>query len=330
MVSESPFSRREALTALTATTLTTAFASTHSATSHAEAAMQRSQLPGFYRFRVGEIEVTVLSDGVFTVPTRFSAENIPEDQLRGYLSALYYKPDNQVRHMNFALINTGKEVVLIDPGAGPDFRPTAGKLLSNLKASGYSPEQIDKVFITHAHPDHIWGLIDFFEGTPTFPNATYVLHEDEWAFWTADDAKTRLPKSLESFAVGAVRHLKPIAGRQTLFSKEAEIANGVFAVPTIGHTIGHSSVVVRSKGEQLLITGDAFYHPYITFEHPDWQPLLDMLPEKAVETRKSLTQMAFADRQLVLAFHFAFPGLGRVAKRNGSYHWVPANWEWDT
>lgn len=327
MVASCPFSRRELLGGITIAAVTNVVAGeSHQAA--AATGLQTSQMPGFYRFRVGEIEITVVSDGVFTVPVDLSASNMPKHEVTDYLNALYYNPEAQIRHMNFALINTGDELLLVDPGGGPDFRATAGKLLDNMRASGYAPNQVDKIIITHAHPDHIWGLMDFFEARPTFANASYYLHEAEWSFWTAADAASRLPASLESFAVGAARHLNPIAERVTTIAKEQEIASGVFVLPTIGHTVGHSSVVVRSNGQQLLITGDALYHPYISFEHPEWTPLLDMLPEAGVLTRKRIASMAAAERMLVLAFHFPFPGLGRVANRGGRHQWIPANWEW--
>lgn len=294
----------------------------------AGAPLRAVQMPGHYRFMVGEIEITVLSDGTFTVPLEFSAGNVPEAELRTYLEALHYQPDNHVRHMNFVLINTGGRLVLLDPGAGPDFRATSGKLLGNLAAAGYRPDEVDRVAITHAHPDHVWGLMDFFEEAPTFPNADYVMLAAEWEFWSAEDSASRLPASLESFAVGARNQLLPVAERIERVTGEVEIAPGVFTLPSPGHTPGHLSLLVASGGEQLLIAGDAFYHPYITFEHPDWRPLLDMEPETAVETRKHLAARAADERMSVVAFHFPFPGLGHVARRGGRLAWVPANWSW--
>lgn len=287
------------------------------------------QMPGFFRFMVGEIEITVLGDGSFTVPLEFSAGNVPEPELRACLEALCQDPDNHLRHMHVVPIDSGGRLVLPDPGAGPDFRPSAGKLLRNLQASGYGPGQIDRVAISHAHPDHIWGLIDVFEEAPTFPNADHVMLAAEWDFWSAPDSAARLPASLESVAVGARTQLLPVADRIERITGEVEIAPGVFSLPSPGHTPGHLSLPVVSGGDQLPVTGDAVYHPWITVEHPDWRPPLDMDPEQAVETRRRLSARAADERMRVVAFHVPFPGLGHVARRGGGLVWVPDNRSWD-
>ena len=155
------------------------------------------------------------------------------------------------------------------------------------------------------------------------------MNADEWAFWTADDAASKLAEGFASFAAGAKRNLLPISGRTKRIKPGDEIAPGVRAIASYGHTIGHMSVMVQSQKEQLLITGDAINHAHISFEHPDWEPKVDMDGAQAVISRKKLLDMAATDRLTVVGYHLPFPGVGHVARNGSGYRWVPALWRWE-
>ena len=291
--------------------------------------MKRQQVPGFYRFMLGDFEVTVLSDGSYTLPTDLLGTNVPKEKVRALLEANYLDPDQRISHVNIPLINTGDKLVLIDVGGGPNWMSTAGKLTENFEASGYQPEDVDTVLITHGHPDHIWGLVDDFEEDARFPNAEYVIAAPEWDFWSTNKAAETLPEAFQGFAIGAKKRLPVIAEKTRRIKAGEEVVPGITTVDTPGHTIGHLSAVVTSKNESLLVTADAMTHPFISFQHPDWWPRTDLDSEKAEKSRRKLLDMAATDKHLALVYHISFPGLGNVARSGNAYRWVPATWIWD-
>lgn len=293
----------------------------------ASAKMQQGQVPGYYRFKLGEFEVTVLSDGAYTLPTDMVGINQPREKVQAFLKANMLDPDQRLSHVNIPLINTGKELVLVDVGGGANFLTGAGQLVENMKAAGYKPEQVDKVIITHGHPDHIWGLIDDFD-EPTFPNAKYIFAKNEWAFWSTKAAQEKLPEDLQAFAAGALRRLPVIEDKTSQVKPEQEISPGIFALDTPGHTPGHISLLVKSGSETLMVAADAITHPYISFEHPGWWPRTDTDPKSGEKSRRKLLDMAVADKMLMLSYHISFPGLGRVAKAGSAYRWLPETWQW--
>ena len=301
----------------------------HPRQSLAAAAFKKVQAPGYFRFNLGKFEVTVLSDGMNSTPLRFSASNIPETQLKDYLRANQLPTDTRLSHLNVCLINTGDKLVLVDTGAGDNFTETAGNLLASLAAAGYSPEDIDIVMITHGHPDHIWGIFDDFAEEARFPNARYVIDTVEWDYWMAEDLESRMPEGFKFFATGAQRNLGPIADLTARIEVGAEVVPGISTLSARGHTPGHMAVVAQSEGESLLIVGDAITHPFISLEHPEWQPQMDMDKDVAVQTRKNLLDMAAKDRMLMASYHMPFPGVGHVAHTNKTFRWVPLTWRWE-
>lgn len=328
MKPSSPFSRRDLLRAGGAAAVITAGGLILPGSVLAKAPMQDSQLPGFYRFHLGAFEITVVSDGNLVIPAGLLAGNVPEVELKAFLRSHGQSSTQKVSHLNTVLINTGAELILIDAGAGENFQASGGRLVTNLEAAGYKADQVDRVVITHAHPDHIWGLTDDFEGGPRFANASYVIASAEWDFWTDADTVNKVREDLRGFAIGARKHLLPLDKRTKRVNPDAEIVPGVKLIDTHGHTPGHVSVMIEQAGERLLVTGDVLTSAYVSFEQPDWQPGNDMNKQQGVKARKALLKKAAAEQIQLLCYHLPFPGLGVAVTSGQAYRWIPAAWEW--
>jgi len=277
--------------------------------------------PAHHRFSLGSREVFVLSDGHLVVPSSALAANVPEAEVKSFLAIRGLGPNRVHFHINVALVKTGNDYVLIDAGSGGTWEPTAGKLADSLEAAGIKPEQIGKVVLTHAHPDHIWGLIDELDDSLRFPRAQYVVAAREFDFWTLGEA-AKLKGPVEGIAAGARRVFKAIEARTTRIRPGDEVAPGIVAIDTAGHTPGHISLLITSGSNKLLITADALQNAHIALAHPDWHPRADMDGVRAAKSRRQLLDMAATDKLLVLCYHIPFPGLGRIERKGSAFTWV--------
>lgn len=274
-------------------------------------------------FSVGEIQCTAISDGSFSYPADWFFSNVPKEQLEGSLRDHDLPLNQVVSPYTCLLVNAGKEKILIDTGAD-GLAPTTGDLLQNLKAEGITPDEITTVILTHAHPDHIGGVLDT-DGKPAFPNARYVMSRTEWDFWTSDPdlRSTCMDNHVKDLLVTCARkNLPPLRGCVELLDGEKEVVPGVHTIPAPGHTPGHIAVIVSSANAQLLHMADAVLHP-MHLEYPAWRNVFDLSEEDAVTTRSRLLDRAAADHANVLAYHFPFPSLGQVVKRGNAWRWEP-------
>ena len=275
----------------------------------------------YHRFTLGNREIFVLSDGHLVVPTRMLAVNVPESEVRTFLVAGTVAPERVHFHINVALVKTGDDYVLIDAGSGGTWKQTAGRLADSLEAAGIKPEQIGKVVLTHAHPDHIWGLIDELDDSLRFPRAQYVVAAREFDFWTMGEA-AKLTGPVEGIAAGARRVFNRIELHHPYQRPGDEVAPDIVAIGSPGHTPGHISLLISSGRDQLLITADAFQNSHVAFAHPSWHPGADMDGDQAANSRRQMLDMAAANNLRVLCYHIPFPGLGRVERKGSVFMWL--------
>ena len=288
------------------------------------------QVPGFFRFRVGEFEVLSVSDGLLTLaPAADMIPNAPAEELAA-LNAQHGRPtDAIVGHTNVLLVNTGDHLVLVDTGSGANFMETAGRLVDNLQAAGIDPADIDTIVLTHGHPDHAWGIIGDDGAAPRFPNATYHVRETEWNFWTSDDTLAGAPDAMRPMIEGTRAALLPVADRTERLAAGADVVPGVRLLDTPGHTVGHVAIHVASGDSELLCVGDSIVSDIISFHHPEWHFAFDMDPDRAVATRTQLFDRVASDGIPIVGYHFTWPGVGYVMRDRGAYRWAPAQWHWD-
>ncbi|HVE23591.1 MAG TPA: MBL fold metallo-hydrolase [Acidocella sp.] len=294
----------------------------------ASAPIVDTQAPGFYRYKVGDYELTQLSDGAatFPMPDNF-VTNVSEDRAIAEAARLYLAPRGEVTvPFNPVLINTGNKLILIDTGYGPNVSPFVGHLPASLAAAGMSPEQIDTVIISHIHPDHTNGL-HTKEGALAFPNAEILMPEKDWAFWMSAEnaAKADDPVSKAYFA-NARKTLTDLVDHVGTYGWDKEVAPGVMSIATPGHTPGHTSFAVASGKDRIFVQSDVTNIPAFFLRHPDWHVMYDHDPELAQRTRHRFYDMAAVEKALVVGYHFPFPSLGHVEKNNTGYRLVPANW----
>ncbi len=291
----------------------------------ASAPQQRAQAPGYYRLMLGDFEVTVLSDGTFPMEASKLLTNITPKQLEGALRRVFLKEPFDAS-VNAFLINTGSKLVLIDTGAGILFGPSVGKLLGNLKAAGYQPEQVDEIYITHMHGDHVGGLV--VEGKAAFPNAIVRAGQADADFWLSKTNMDAAPKERKDGFQGAMTSLNPYiaAGKFKPITADGELVPGVRARAAAGHTPGHTVYVVESKGQKLLLWGDLMHVAAAQFPDPGVTIHFDSDSPAAAAQRKKIFAEAAASGEWVGGAHLSFPGLGHLRASGAGYTYVPANY----
>ncbi|MGA0610470.1 MBL fold metallo-hydrolase [Caldimonas sp. KR1-144] len=324
----SPFkpAYRPVLGVVTAATI--AFASALSLTcteAQAAAPQQKTQAPGFYRMMLGEFEITALSDGTVDLPVDQLLTRTTPAKVNKVLAANYLKSPLETS-VNGFLINTGSKLVLVDTGAAGLFGPTLGKLVANLKAAGYQPEQVDEVYITHMHPDHVGGLAA--GGQAAFPNAVVRVDKHDADFWLSDANYEKAPKDAKGMFEGARGAVAPYvaAGRFKPFDGDTELVPGVKARANHGHTPGHSVFMVESQGHKLLLWGDLMHVAAVQFPQPQVTIEFDSDSPAAAVQRKKLFAEAAKQGYLVGGAHLSFPGLGHLRAEGAGYRFVPVNY----
>ncbi len=297
-------------------------------TAHAAAAQQKTQVPGYYRMMIGQLEVTALYDGYIDLDPKIlkytSAREVQSLLARMFVEST---PGMQTA-VNAYLINTGRSLVLVDTGAAACFGPTLGRIGDNLRAAGYAPEQVDAVLLTHLHGDHACGLAP--NGQPAFPNATVHVDKADADYWLSEANAAAAPKEAQGLFAMARAAVAPYqaANRFHTFNggNGTEPIPGVRALPAYGHTPGHSGYLLTSGKESLLLWGDIIHSHAVQFRRPQVAIEFDTDSHAAVITRKRILADAAKGKLWVGGAHLPFPGLGHVRRDTAGYTWVPAEY----
>ena len=294
-------------------------------TGHAAAPMVKASPPGYYRMMLGDFEVTALSDGTVALHVGMLLTNTTAARVKSALARAFLK-DPIETSVNAYLINTGTKLVLVDAGAGSLFGPTLGNLVANLKSAGYQPEQVDEVYISHLHPDHVGGLAA--GDRVVFPNAIVRAERRDADFWLSKANLDAAPKDAKDSFHGAMASLNPYvtAGKFQPFDGDSDLVPGIKGLASRGHTPGHTTYVVESKGEKLVLWGDLMHVAAVQFADPTVTIRFDLDPKAAAAQRRKAFADAAKQGYWVAASHIAFPGIGHVRAEGRGYTWAPANY----
>src|SRR6266849_6253956 len=289
----------------------------------AQAPQHHDQVPGFYRLKVGDLEVTALFDGFAVFDPHWL--NGTKATMDGVVKELHEDPHMLEASVTGFLVNTGKQLILVDAGAGTWYGGGAfGRLAGSLRSAGYAPEEVDLVLVTHLHSDHVGGLTTQ-DGKRVFPNAEVYVAKAESDFWLSPESAAKAPKEAQEFFQAAQAICAPYikAGKWHTFSSSDEIGEGIKTVSLPGHTPGHTGYEFSSKGQKILFWGDTIHAPSVQLKHPELGVVFDVGLAAAVATRKKLLPTLVDGTVLIAGPHLVFPGVGRLHEDGNAYGWAP-------
>jgi len=290
----------------------------------AAAPLSGKQASGFYRRKVGDIEVTHVYDGIWMFdhgPT--FVRNAEFADVQKALGEAFAPAGKVPIPFTPLVVNTGSKLVLIDTGTGARMSPLAGTYMDNLTASGVDPKAVDVIAISHFHGDHINGIRQKDESL-TFPNAEIWVPAPEWAFWMNDENMNKAPEAARGGFMNARRVFKDLGERVKQFEPGKEIVPGVTSIAAPGHTPGHTAYVISSGGQTMLTIVDATNIPALFVRNPGWHAVFDSIPDVAEATRRKLLDMAVTDKLLTTGYHWNFPGASYVVKEGSGYRLISA------
>ena len=292
----------------------------------AQQALQESGLnPGklqFFKFKVGDIEVTQVFEGEALRPHNPGfIRNASVDDTKKALRDAGLKDEMVPAVFTVSIVKTGGRTIMFDSGLGEGTLPATGRLRANIKAAGIEPDSIDTIAVTHFHPDHIFGLFNK-DNSQAFPKAQLIMPEAEYAFWTDASRTSKLPEGVQGLAK-RIQGTFPNWKNISRIGGDAEIAPGVRSISTHGHTAGHTSFLLSSGGKQHVVLADITNIPQLFVRNPGWHVMFDANPQAAEENRRKMFDRAIADKMTLGGYHWGMPGCGTLAKDGNGYVFTP-------
>ena len=290
-------------------------------------------MPGWYRYKVGSVEVTAVTDGARTFPLADNyVKNATKDQVNAAIVGMYMEKDKVTAPFTPVAVNTGSKLVVIDTGLGPaqyeQSKGAVGQFHTNLAASGIDRNTVDTVIITHFHGDHINGLLTG-DNKAAFPNAEIMVPAAEWKYWSDDGnmSKAAAGSPLEGNFKNVRRVFGALGNKVTQYEPDKELIPGITSVATYGHTPGHTSFLVTSGSAKVLVQADLTASLGVLFvRNPGWHAAFDMDGGMAEQSRRKTYDMAATEKLLIQGFHFPFPALAYIEKSGTGYREIPVPW----
>ena len=282
-----------------------------------------AQAPYWYRFNVGDAEITIVSDGWQMLGDPSKSFLGSKEEVRKELTDNFMNPSDMNIELNSFVVNMNGKLVLFDTGLGYSkmFGQKGGLLLKNLASAGIKAENIDAVVISHGHIDHIGGIVDE-HGALNYPNAQVYISQADLDYWT-DEKQMNAPWK-KGFITHARNNLLPVRDRIVFFKDQQEFLPGITAMSAPGHTIGHTMFNIQSNGQSFIFVGDVSHHSVLLIQNPRMEFLYDADSKQAVETRLKMLDYLSTNRIPILAYHFSWPGYGHFLKQGEGYRYLPA------
>lgn len=270
---------------------------------------------------LGATQIDILSDGTLTLPGDFILGGMPQDEMRAVVQKYGLSTEVLTPPLNVTLLRDGTRTVLFDAGSGHDFMASAGKLPEALDALGVAPDDITHVLLTHAHPDHLWGILDEFDD-PMFPQAEVLIGQAELDYWMDPGTVDNIGAARTTFAVGAQRRLDALSDRLRSFADGAEVLPGIAGHVVAGHTPGHVAYELRAGSDSVMVVGDALGNHHVAFERPDWPSGSDQDPQTAATSRVRLLDRLATEQMRLVGYHLPDGGIGRAERAGDAYRFV--------
>lgn len=288
---------------------------------------RQDQVAGWFRMQVDQHEVTALYDGFVDIDTALLS-GLDQQEVRQRLDHLFIDSENGVQTaVNAFLVHTGDHLVLVDAGSAACVGPTMGHVPENLRASGYTPEDVDTLLMTHLHPDHVCGITDS-DGHAIYPNAELRVSQADADYWLSEEQAAAAPEEMQGFFTMAREAVAPYqeSGRVTTFQSGDQLLEGLTVVDSVGHTPGHVSFLFQGDNDEILVWGDVVHSYGVQFANPNVAIEFDSDPQQAIASRQAILANAAETGHWVAGAHMPFPGIGHVLSDGEGYRWLPVEY----
>jgi glyoxylase-like metal-dependent hydrolase (beta-lactamase superfamily II) len=284
-----------------------------------------TQNAGFYRYKIGDIEATAITDGFAERPLDGFIKNAELADVKAVLAQSGIVQDKLRIPFTTTVLNMGDKLVLIDTGNGDSGAPNTGSWMANFKAAGFLPEQVDLVIFSHFHADHINGF-RLKNGISPFTNAQVMVPAIEWGFWMDEGQMSRSPEGMKGAFTNIRRVFDIIKDKVIQYDAGKEIIPRLTAIAAFGHTPGHMAYRVSSGATNHILMSDTTNHPAIFVRKPEWSAIFDIDAAQAITSRRTMLDMAVAEGAIVSFYHAPFPATGKIVKDGTSYALIPTAW----